>query len=198
MAGLRSRSSTTPSDQGQLAQLLGKSYAYIPIALSGTTESFLAGETNQGQPFPVSTFNLTPNMVSGLITSLYQSPLGQLHLPAQGPLHTVGQPGGGPDGDRHHVRDASGLPVHQGQEQAVPVHAEVRRIRHAQRGAGRLRHPADVRFVQLQRGERIELRSDQLAVRDAEHTVHRAGGRGRSHLAGQCDGDRHQRRLRPP
>ena len=69
------------SDQGQLAQLLGKSYAYIPVALSGTTESFLAGETNQGQPFPVSTFNLTPNMVSGLITSLYQSPLGSYTFP---------------------------------------------------------------------------------------------------------------------
>jgi hypothetical protein len=70
-----------PSDPAQLAQLLGKSYAYIPVALSGTTESFLAGETNQGQPFPVSTFNLTPNMVSGLITSTYQSPLGNYTFP---------------------------------------------------------------------------------------------------------------------
>ena len=64
------------SDPTQLALLLGKSYAYIPIALSGTTESFLAGESNQGQNFPISTFNLTPNMVSGLITTLYQVPTG--------------------------------------------------------------------------------------------------------------------------
>jgi len=69
------------SDPSQLALLLGKSYAYIPIALSGTTESFLAGELNQGQPFPISTFNLTPNMLAGLITSAYQSPTGSYTFP---------------------------------------------------------------------------------------------------------------------
>ena len=81
VAGDRLASSTTPSDPNQLAQLLGKSYAYIPIALSGTTESFLAGESDQGQPFPISKFNLTPNMVAGLITSLYQSPSGSYTFP---------------------------------------------------------------------------------------------------------------------
>ena len=64
------------SDPAQTASLLGKAYAYIPIALSGTTESFLAGESDQGQNFPINDFKLTPNMVSGLITSLYQSPIG--------------------------------------------------------------------------------------------------------------------------
>jgi hypothetical protein len=64
------------SDASQLGSLLGKAYAYIPIALSGTTESFLAGETNQGQNFPINQFKLTPNMVAGLLTSLYQSPGG--------------------------------------------------------------------------------------------------------------------------
>ena len=64
------------SDPNQVASLLGKSYAYIPIALSGTTESFLAGASNQGQNFPINNYKLTPNMVAGLITSLYQEPVG--------------------------------------------------------------------------------------------------------------------------
>lgn len=76
------------SDPAQLAQLLGKSYAYIPIALSGTTESFLAGESNQGQNFPISTYNLTPNMVAGLITSLYQIPQGSYTQPPK-PKYTL-------------------------------------------------------------------------------------------------------------
>jgi len=69
------------ADASQLAALLGKSYAYIPIALSGTTESFLAGESNQGQNFPINQYDLTPNMVAGLLTSLYQSPSGTTSPP---------------------------------------------------------------------------------------------------------------------
>ena len=69
------------SDASQLAALLGKSYAYIPVALSGTAESFLAGESNQGQNFPINQYKLTPNMVAGLLTSLYQSPAGTTSPP---------------------------------------------------------------------------------------------------------------------
>jgi hypothetical protein len=69
------------SDASQLAALLGKSYAYVPIALSGTTESFLAGESNEGQNFPINQYDLTPNMVAGLLTSLYQSPDGTTSPP---------------------------------------------------------------------------------------------------------------------
>ena len=65
-------------DPNQLAALLGKQYAFVPVALSGTTESFLAGASNQGQNFPINRYQLTPNMVTGLITSLYQSPLGNI------------------------------------------------------------------------------------------------------------------------
>jgi hypothetical protein len=75
-------------DASQLAALLGKSYAYIPIAVSGTAESFLAGETNGGLPFPISSLNLTPNMVAGLITSLYQSPEGSYTQPPK-PKYTL-------------------------------------------------------------------------------------------------------------
>ena len=43
-----------------------------PRRPDGTTESFLAGESTQGQNFPINPYKLTPNMVAGLITSLYQ------------------------------------------------------------------------------------------------------------------------------
>ena len=69
------------SDPSQLASLLGKGYAFIPVALSGTAESFLAGASNQGQNFPINSYNLTPNMVAGLITSLYQVPNGSTTPP---------------------------------------------------------------------------------------------------------------------
>ncbi|MGA2837640.1 MAG: hypothetical protein ABSF84_13680 [Acidimicrobiales bacterium] len=69
------------SDETQLAALLGKSYAYIPVALSGTAESFLAEDSNNGSIFPINSYNLTPNMVAGLLTSLYQSPAGVVTLP---------------------------------------------------------------------------------------------------------------------
>ena len=75
-------------DPNQLAQLLGKPYAFIPIALSGTTESFLAGATDGGLPFPLSSLKLTPNMVAGLATSLYQSPEGSYTQPPK-PVYTL-------------------------------------------------------------------------------------------------------------
>jgi hypothetical protein len=76
------------SDPSQLAALLGRSYAYIPVALSGTTESFLAGASNQGQNFPINRYKLTPNMVAGLITSLYQVPIGNYSQPPK-PKYTL-------------------------------------------------------------------------------------------------------------
>lgn len=64
------------TDLDQEAALLGKAYAYIPIALSGTTDSFLAGESIMGLNFPINSYKLTPNMVAGLLTSGYQEPAG--------------------------------------------------------------------------------------------------------------------------
>jgi uncharacterized membrane protein YgcG len=69
-----------PSDISELASLAGHAYAFIPVALSGTVVSFLAGDTVNGLSFPVANFNLTPNMVAGLITSAYQFPGGALEL----------------------------------------------------------------------------------------------------------------------
>ena len=69
------------SDPSQLASLLGKGYAFIPVALSGTVESFLAGASHQGQNYPINSYNLTPNMVAGLVTSLYFVPNGSTTPP---------------------------------------------------------------------------------------------------------------------
>ncbi len=44
------------------------------MAVSATVVGFLAGQNLEGQtPYPLSTYNLTPNMVAGLITSEYQT-----------------------------------------------------------------------------------------------------------------------------
>jgi hypothetical protein len=64
-----------PTDEATL--YTGQQFAYIPVAVSGTSVSFLAGESDAlGTAFPVSEYNLTPNMVAGLITSDYQNATG--------------------------------------------------------------------------------------------------------------------------
>lgn len=64
------------ADPSQIATLLGKGYALVPVALSGTEESILAGFTYKGTTFPLNSYKMTPNMLAGLITSLYQQPRG--------------------------------------------------------------------------------------------------------------------------
>ncbi|MGO8872209.1 MAG: hypothetical protein ACLQPH_12570 [Acidimicrobiales bacterium] len=53
-------------------------YAYIPVAVSATAVAFLGGYSNEGQPYPVSDFDLTPNMLAGLITTQYEGPHGSI------------------------------------------------------------------------------------------------------------------------
>ncbi|MFZ0668238.1 MAG: hypothetical protein WAM97_20995 [Acidimicrobiales bacterium] len=62
-----------PQDTAQQQTLSGMSVKYIPIAVSATVMGFLDGDFDQAdsQSFPVSTYELTPNMVAGLITSTY-------------------------------------------------------------------------------------------------------------------------------
>jgi hypothetical protein len=68
-----------PADPGQQAAVAGKAYAYIPIAVSGTAVGMLAAESDAGgTAFPVSSYDLTPNMVAGLITSEYQTAQGSV------------------------------------------------------------------------------------------------------------------------
>ena len=67
-----------PSDPVQVADLKGQGYAYVPIAVSATVVAFLAGDSQPEERvgYPVSSYNLTPNMVAGLLTSLYSQPSG--------------------------------------------------------------------------------------------------------------------------
>jgi hypothetical protein len=69
-----------PADATQEATLLGgKQFAYIPVAVSGTSVGMLAGESDpSGTAFPVSQYDLTPNMVAGLITSEYETATGSV------------------------------------------------------------------------------------------------------------------------
>ena len=69
------------SDPGLVAQLIGQGYAFVPVALSATSESVLAGAANGALNYPVNSYRLTPNMVAGLLTSAYQFPQGSLTLP---------------------------------------------------------------------------------------------------------------------
>ncbi len=73
-----------PQDAGQLSALKGKHYELVPVAISASTVAFLAGDVLNSLSVPISTYNLTPNMVAGLITSEYESPTGN-------PKHSNGQ-----------------------------------------------------------------------------------------------------------
>ena len=63
-----------PDDSTQATDLAGgsHSYAYIPIAVSATVVGMLAGDTDGDTEVGIPTFDLTPNMVAGLITSSYE------------------------------------------------------------------------------------------------------------------------------
>jgi len=50
-------------------------FAYIPVALSATVMGFLGGAPDQSQPgvvFPLARYNMTPNMVAGVLTTTYE------------------------------------------------------------------------------------------------------------------------------
>jgi hypothetical protein len=63
-----------PDDAAQATILSAgsHSYAYIPVAVSATVVGMLAGDTDGETEVGIPTFNLTPNMVAGLITSSYE------------------------------------------------------------------------------------------------------------------------------
>ncbi len=67
-----------PADATQEATLFGgKQFAYVPVAVSATAVGMLAGESDpNGTAFPVSQYDLTPNMVAGLLTSEYETATG--------------------------------------------------------------------------------------------------------------------------
>ena len=66
-----------PGDLSQAGTLFGgRPFAYIPVAVSATVVSVLAGETVGDTAAPLATYNLTPNMVAGLISTDYSTAQG--------------------------------------------------------------------------------------------------------------------------
>ncbi len=66
-----------PGDLNQAGTLFGgRSFAYIPIAVSATVVSMLAGETVGNTASPLANYDLTPNMVAGLISTSYSDAVG--------------------------------------------------------------------------------------------------------------------------
>ena len=64
-----------PWDPALTGQLKTSSYVYIPVALSATVVGFLGGvpsSVSQGVSYPVSNYNLTPNMAAGVLTTAYE------------------------------------------------------------------------------------------------------------------------------
>jgi hypothetical protein len=78
-----------PQDASQMALLKGKGYSLIPVAVSASSVAFLAGTSVNGVAVPVANYNLTPNMVAGLITSAYQSPGGSLTFNGSNPVFAL-------------------------------------------------------------------------------------------------------------
>jgi hypothetical protein len=72
-----------PGDPADARALKGKSVLYVPVALSASVVSFLgAVETeSQGVPFSLNSYKLTPDMVAGIIDSVYGEAFGSDLVP---------------------------------------------------------------------------------------------------------------------
>ena len=72
-----------PGDPADAAALKGKSVMYIPVALSASVVSYLGAEETeaQGTPFALNSYDLTPDMVAGIIDSAYSAPYGSDLVP---------------------------------------------------------------------------------------------------------------------
>jgi hypothetical protein len=70
-----------PGDLTQEGLLFGgRQFAYIPVAVSATVVSMLAGETVGNSATPIANYNLTPNMVAGIITTGYSGAVGNVNF----------------------------------------------------------------------------------------------------------------------
>jgi hypothetical protein len=65
-----------PSDPASLALLNKGSFAYIPIAVSGTSVGMLASANTGNASFQLSDYDLTPDMLAGLTAGDYLNPQG--------------------------------------------------------------------------------------------------------------------------
>jgi hypothetical protein len=68
-----------PQDPDQASELSKLKYEYIPVSVSATVVAFLGGDYERDPiqaAYPISSYDLTPNMVSGLVTSNYSQGYG--------------------------------------------------------------------------------------------------------------------------
>ncbi|HXQ62436.1 MAG TPA: hypothetical protein VN796_08875 [Acidimicrobiales bacterium] len=67
-----------PNDPAEQAALKGSQYVLIPVAASASVVSFLSASVlnSESTPSPESTYELTPNMVAGMLTAAYTSSYG--------------------------------------------------------------------------------------------------------------------------
>ena len=69
-----------PNDPSEQASLTGSKYVLIPVAASASVVAFLSASVLNVNsievPSPESTYNLTPNMVAGMLTTAYTSDYG--------------------------------------------------------------------------------------------------------------------------
>ncbi|MGB7053172.1 MAG: hypothetical protein WBG41_16525 [Acidimicrobiales bacterium] len=75
-----------PADPAQEAELLGgRSFAYIPIAVSATTVGFLGDNQQASSPLgrPIQSYDLTPTMLAGILNGDYQTPIGSYSGPGK-------------------------------------------------------------------------------------------------------------------
>ncbi|HTT87667.1 MAG TPA: hypothetical protein VMF60_09885, partial [Acidimicrobiales bacterium] len=65
-----------PNDPVEQTDLKGVQYMFIPVAASASVVAFLSATASGSTPSPETTYNLTPNMVAGMLTSAYSGPYG--------------------------------------------------------------------------------------------------------------------------
>jgi hypothetical protein len=63
-------------DPSETAGLKAGSYRFVPIAVSATVVGYLGGDETGSAAYPIASYNLTPNMVAGVLTANYLQPYG--------------------------------------------------------------------------------------------------------------------------
>ena len=65
-----------PNDPAEQSALQGQQYMFIPVAASASVVSFLSATSSNAHASPESTYDLTPNMVAGMLTAAYGGAFG--------------------------------------------------------------------------------------------------------------------------
>jgi ABC-type phosphate transport system substrate-binding protein len=85
-----------PADPADAAALKGQSVLYVPVALSASVVGYLGAfqTLTQAVPFALEKYELTPDMVAGIIDSAYGQPFGSDLIPAAGNCKQIVLPDG--------------------------------------------------------------------------------------------------------